>query len=1000
MIASILIVLLSACGGGPIEDEAVTSGKAQALGLRSEQPTDAVRADAASADPTEDVSVLKNLSEATRVSITGDGKVSNGLSNAEVVGAMRTLSATASLVLEGVPEVPPPAAPPALPAGGRLFYVDSRAGDDRNDGRAAAVRAAIGGRSFGRSSGPWRSLARLMRSDLGPGDTVVLACGSVWNETLRVPADGTAARPVVVTAPLAGCGSEPRPTIDGSSALPASAWTLHAGRIYKTTLQASPLQVFGASSGQFIEARHPNPAASGSPYLTLAADSPVQNFGTQQRSDTLVGGDDLQWPAGAAAAAAGARLVLRLNDWYIHETTVAGVDGKRVRLAQPTPYPAKAGWGYVMTGQTWMLDMPGEWAYDAVARELRLWMPDSSAPPVGLAVTTLATGIDLQDRRHVNVDGLVVRRAGRGVDIQRSVAVQVRRSLIEDAADECIVVAASESALVEGNLVRRCGTDGIAGETNTAGEAVKLTVRGNIVRDAAVQLVDEAPVTLPRRSRGAIVAGRSAVVEGNFVINSGYIGIRAHRDSRIENNLVFGACSTLDDCAAVYTWASTNVTMRGNLIVRSRGQLHGMPAHQQRTSAQGIYLDESTTGSTVENNTVIDTDHGLHVHVSSNNVIKGNRLFANRISQIWMQATRNRENAQGDLFGNQILDNQVAPVVSGSLGLLLHNVVGSTSSFGHVDGNRYIDRASPTLVLESTPAGARAFSFKTWRTTQVGLPSGRDATGAAISQSAYTSLAVTGPSLVPNGNLAAGITGWSTYNATAPTATLRRESCPPGSCLRVVPGGSSTLVSSPNFSVRAGQWYRLAFDVQTDRDEQPVTVVLRRGGGGSNGFESLSDRSLSFVGGRGWRRVNTVFQATLSVNAADPITRDNGARLDVADLVAGRSLALANMELVPVNLSSQAHWTAAVVNSGGTEADTACPLPAAQQSACNTLMRLDDDAPVAWPLRLPARGSVILYVQDATLADGDRDGIPDFQDQCPITPPGHAVNGAGCGLNP
>ena len=145
------------------------------------------------------------------------------------------------------------------------------------------------------------------------------------------------------------------------------------------------------------------------------------------------------------------------------------------------------------------------------------------------------------------------------------------------------------------------------------------------------------------------MAGTAAVVSDNVVINSGYIGIRIHSGSRVEGNFVYGACSTLDDCGGIYTWQSSEVTIRGNVVVRSRGFLHGLPPAERNTSAQGIYLDETTVDSLLDNNTVVDADHGIQVHVSSRNTISGNRLLANRRSQIWLQSTRNREYATGDV---------------------------------------------------------------------------------------------------------------------------------------------------------------------------------------------------------------------------------------------------------------------------------------------------------------------------------------------------------------
>ena len=984
---ALVCALLSSCGGGG--GDAATSVAAA--------PTTIVAAAAAAAAAAVSTTVSTPVSTPdpapAAAAIAPAAEVLPTL--AETVGTARALSADASLNVNGVSEVPPPA--PALAttgSSGRSFHVDSRLGDDTYNGLAATAGSS--------GVGPWKSLARVMQSSLGPGDTLVLACGSSWRETLRVPASGTAASPVRVMAPAAGCGRLPRPTIDGSIVLPASAWSVHAGSIYKAAIDSPTLLVVGAAAGPLIEARHPNPdtpAQAGSPYLSLAADSPTVLVSGQPRSDVLVTGSDLQLPTGVQIAP-GTRVITRNASWFLHETTVTAVEGNRLRLATPTAYPALKDWGYLLVGQPWMLDRPREWAYDTAARQLLLWMPDSAAPPTGLAAVVLPTGIDLQGRSNVVIDGLTVRRTGLGVNLAQTNAVQFRNGVVEDTVDVCLVAAGSTNNVVEGSSFSRCGTDAIAGETNTIGDARGLVLRGNLVRDAAVQLQGETPVSLPRRSRGAIVAGTNAVVTDNIVVNSGYIGIRVHGGSRVEGNFVYGACSTLDDCAGIYTWQSGNVTIRGNVVVRSRGYLPGLPPAERRTAAQGIYLDETTVDSLVDNNTVVDADHGIQLHVSSRNTLSGNRLYANRRSQIWLQSTRNKENAAGDVVGNVVTGNQIAAVVPGSVGIWMSNSIGPTGAFGTIDNNQYADRGNATAVLDSTPAGTRAYTLAQWQAAATAdLPAGRDSTGSGASATSSATYRVAGANTVPNTGLATNLAGWTTYSAAAPAPTLLRAACPRGWCLTLQAGGSTSLVASPNFSVVAGQWYRLTVDLLSDQDNQPVVLVVRRGGGGSNSYESLSNRTLYTTADRSWRRHTVTFQATQTVNARDPVTLDNGARIDIEGVLPGRSVTLANLEMMPVTLSATALLSGALVNVGSSEIQSACPLPAAQAAACTGLVRLSDHSPIVWPQRVAGRSAVLYYGQDPTLADSDRDGIADSQDSCPGTTAGAAVSAAGCSLS-
>ncbi len=78
----------------------------------------------------------------------------------------------------------------------RAWHVDAVAGDDGNDARTAATA--------------WRSLSRLNRARLRPGDEVLLAPGSVWTEPLLVTHSGRRRKPIVIRPALPG----PRPRID------------------------------------------------------------------------------------------------------------------------------------------------------------------------------------------------------------------------------------------------------------------------------------------------------------------------------------------------------------------------------------------------------------------------------------------------------------------------------------------------------------------------------------------------------------------------------------------------------------------------------------------------------------------------------------------------------------------------------------------------------------------------------------------------------------------
>lgn len=890
--------------------------------------------------------------------------------------------------LQGAPS-PAPATVPA-DTGGRRFYVDSHSGNDNNSGTAAVAGAE--------GNGPWKTLARVMTSTLGPGDVLVLSCGSVWHETLRLPASGTVTRPVHVGAPAGGCATAP--TIDGSVSLPPEVWEAQGGNLYKTELGASPLQLFSKETS-WTTAHHPNRGHMAtdptSPYLPLSAPGNQVKYDGGEGSTVITLGDELKLPAGARLTV-GTQLRIRTKMWLVEETAIAAVEGSQVTLTGPTDFPVMAGWGYFLLGQPWMVDSPGEWHHDAAAASIYAWMPDGPAGTGALYASVLGTAVDLSRLSYVTVDGIRIRRVGSGILAPRGIGIEIRNSVLEDIADRGVDLTGGKYFKLDSNQFVRIGTEAIFAETPADAPTPSGTITNNSVRDAGVLMGTQGIVSLPRTSRGAIFAGRGVIANGNIVVNAGYNGIKHKANSRVEGNLVVNPCAVLDDCGGIYTSRiDNNSVVRNNTILSAHSTAQGKPAGYD-FHAHGVYVDESASGVLVEGNTIIDTDNGIKVHIASRNTIRGNTLLGNRKSQIALHETL-QGNPNGRLFDNVVTDNLIAPLHTSAVGVWLKTIFGSTATFGSIDRNRYLDRIAPVAVVDLTSSGHREYSFSDWRqASPTQVPLGQERQGTSANMSGFAAFAKAGGNILPAAGIQGGPLGWRSWNLTPPTGQLTQESCAPGTCLRYTAGASVGRVISPAFSVEQGKWYRLSVDLATQEDNQPVTFVLQRGGGGSNGFERLTDREVVFVAGLEWRRFSMIVRANSTVRARDPETGDNGARLDIRDIAPGTSVSIANVELVPVQPNGLSLLSAALVNAGSNDASAPCPTSDSQPALCDAFFRLDDGSRVVWPLAIPSRKAVVLYANQASAQDDDRDGVANFQDDCPATPDGLGVNAAGCGI--
>jgi len=111
----------------------------------------------------------------------------------------------------------------ATRAAANSFYIDS-SGSDTNSGRSP--------------SSPWKTLARINSTALGPGDTVYLKRGSLWRETLIVNGSGAAGAPITITA--YGVGA--LPAISGANVV--TGWAAYSNSVYATPLREKPSNVY------------------------------------------------------------------------------------------------------------------------------------------------------------------------------------------------------------------------------------------------------------------------------------------------------------------------------------------------------------------------------------------------------------------------------------------------------------------------------------------------------------------------------------------------------------------------------------------------------------------------------------------------------------------------------------------------------------------------------------------------------------------------------------
>jgi len=1000
------------------------------------------------------------------------------------------------------------------------YYIDSERGNDFWNGKLPTP----GGSS---TNGPWQTLNRVATASLAPGDTIYLACGSTWNETLSIASSGTSAAPIVISAGPGTC--ENPPAIDGAVVVPSHMWTPYKGAIYRAQVSSiehivnpklsanllgwtfwspgndasmsidtacsgspSPCMSFTSGAAKSVAISNNFPLAGGMKYtasalvkapagtqlkLAIRRDGPpfesfaveqyVKGSGTWQTvSFTFVarrsapnarfdfeveeaktkinlrevhvkrvrptekvvgvfvdgagvrgahhpnfgqvetdanspfakiatsGGKTIVDTAGLplpkdASLAAGLGISIRSQAWRIEEHTVTAATGSRLTLDRATQYPILAGFGYFLTGALWMLDSPGEWFLDSSTGYLYIWMPDGAYPADRVSFSSLAAGADLRRKSHVNVTSLGIRRVGKGVMLGAANTVQLENMAVADITDYGVEADGCRGCAILRSTVAKTGIDAIKA---LGGVTTGFTVSDNVVTEAGASPRHDGWRRLPRGSGAAIMVGPNAQVARNKVLDAANNGIILEVNSTAADNHIARTCLSFNDCGGIYlNYQGNQSAITGNVVESVLGNVAGLPANREN-HAVGIYLDDGATDILVRGNTVTGAEYGIQLHNVNSSTISENRIIGNRRYQLWLQEQTTRVRSGGDIFGNRIESNLLVPAAGGP-NVLMESEIGDTSDFAVFLNNHYSALFSMRVVGERWPTGSASYTLDEWQVKA------QDINGKVTQDSGHASFLSSGTNIVPNGNLVRNAAGWTKWNLVSPYARFDLRTCSFGPCLQLTAGGTPSLMSSPNFSVTAGQWYRVTFDAVTSHEGQPIYALVRRGGGGSAGYEPLVPVAETFSGSPAGGRYSFLFQATKTITVNDPLTRELGARIDFDRVQPGTSVTVANLEIVPINPTKAALKIRPLVNPDDTNTDVECPPSDAAADICDKFIYLKDNSAVRWPANLSPLSGEAVYTRDTSLSDTDGDGVADVEDACPATPPKVAVNARGCGFD-
>jgi hypothetical protein len=324
---------------------------------------------------------------------------------------------------------------------------------------------------------------------------------------------------------------------------------------------------------------------------------------------------------------------------------LAGVDPAThtLNLRQPPPRwglgPQRPWYAFNLLEE---ITQPGEWYLDRSTGLLYLWPPEGFQSGSEVVVSTAPTLFLLNGARYLSLCDLVLEATRSDlVTAWAATGVALRNLVLRNCGQS------GASLQGEGVVVSRCrvADTGFSGVVLTGGDRQTLTGSGNRVEDCEIRSVGRLQASCPA---AVDLDGCGHLVRNNILHDIPGVGIFLRGSEHcIEFNDIHDVGLRSGDCGAIYAcedWGARGNVIRGNFI-------HAVRSELGHTDLHGVYLDETVSGITVEDNLIYAAaGDGFRVNGGRDNRMRRN-LVARCGAVIWASDRARQQLAAGDTAG-------------------------------------------------------------------------------------------------------------------------------------------------------------------------------------------------------------------------------------------------------------------------------------------------------------------------------------------------------------
>jgi parallel beta-helix repeat protein len=473
-----------------------------------------------------------------------------------------------------------------------VYYV-STSGSDTNSGTS--------------TDKAWKTLSKVNSFSFKPGDQILFKRGEEWSGTITVKQGGASGSPITYGA--YGTGSKPK--IYGSEKI--TGWKQHSGNIYKASFSKNINQLF-INEARIRPARWPNTG-----YANIDSKSSSVSF-TSNALNSSINYKGAVWFS-------------RTGVYHTEVRTITGQSSKTLTIDTAPHSGLDANEGFILMNKLEFLDQGGEWFYDNSTKTVYLWTPKGDSPA---NYTVMGSTYDYglySAYNHIKVE-------------QIEFSHQAHSSIFTDGQTHVTI-----------DNVNMYNPDkiGVYNTTSAKGnyvisnsKVVGANHQGTHIRMPGISITDSefSDIALFENlglsgngtyyfGTAVYAVGEGTVIRHNRIRNVGYNGIFfADGNNKIEYNFIENTNLIKSDGGGIYTTQpsyakpTTGSVVRYNIVINTLGSNLGMP---YRHFSDGIYIDESAAGVTVEYNTVYkSTDAGIKLHKVDGNIIRYNTILDSR----------------------------------------------------------------------------------------------------------------------------------------------------------------------------------------------------------------------------------------------------------------------------------------------------------------------------------------------------------------------------------